>query len=107
MEIAMTRTALPNPEHVPADETILARKDHTTDPKRDAAIQFARKVIQTRGQVSDSDLKAVRDAGYTDENVTEIVALVALVALYSVTNFFNDVFDTKRDSPEVTPAASI
>ena len=103
----MARTALPKPEQVPADKTILARKDHAIDPKRDAAIQFARKVIQTRGQVSDSDLKAVRDAGYTDENVTEIVALVALVALYSVTNFFNDVFDPEKNSPTVTPAGPI
>jgi alkylhydroperoxidase family enzyme len=100
----MAKTAVPKPEQVPADKTILARKD---DPKRDAAIQFARKVIQTRGQVSDSDLKAVRDAGYTDENVTEIVALVALVALYSVTNFFSDVFDPEKNSPTVRPAGSI
>jgi alkylhydroperoxidase family enzyme len=103
----MARTVLPKREQVPADEIILARKDHATDPKRDAAIQFARKVIQTRGQVSDSDLKAVRDAGYTDANITEIVALVALVALHSVTNFFNDVFDPEKDSRAVTPAGSI
>ncbi len=69
---------------LPADEIILARKGHATDPKRDAAVQFARKVIETRGKVSEADLKAVRDAGYTDANVMEIVALVAM---YSLTNF--------------------
>ena len=69
---------------LPADEIILARKGHASDPKRDAAVQFARKVIETRGKVSDADLKAVRDAGYTDANVIEIVALVAM---YSLTNF--------------------
>jgi uncharacterized peroxidase-related enzyme len=63
---------------LPADEIILARKGHASDPKRDAALQFARKVIETRGKVSDADLKAVRDAGYTDANVMEIVALVAM-----------------------------
>ena len=63
---------------LPADEIIHARKGHASDPKRDAAIQFARKVIETRGKVSDADLKAVRDAGYTDANVMEIVALVAM-----------------------------
>jgi hypothetical protein len=34
----------------------------------------------TRGKISDADLadlKAIRDAGYTDANVMEIVALVA------------------------------
>ena len=89
---------------LPADEIILARKGHATDPKRDAALQFARKVIETRGKVSDADLKAVRDAGYTDANVMEIVALVAM---YSLTNFFNNVFDPEKDFPAVTPAGSI
>src|SRR6201991_3619516 len=51
---------------LPADEIILARKGHATDPTRDAAVQFARRVVETRGQVSDADLKAVRDVGYTD-----------------------------------------
>jgi uncharacterized peroxidase-related enzyme len=87
-----------------ADEIILARKGHATDPKRDAAVQFARKVIETRGQVSDADLKAVRDAGYTDANVSEIVALVAM---YALTNFFNNVFDPEKDFPAVPPAGSI
>ena len=56
----------------------------------------------TRGKISDADLadlKAIRDAGYTDANVMEIVALVA--------NFFNDVFDPEKDFPAVTPAGSI
>jgi len=94
-------------EHIaklPADEIILARKGHATDPKRDAAVQFAHKVIQTRGKVSDADLKAVRDAGYTDANVMEIVALVAM---YSLTNFFNNTFDPEEDFPAVMPAGSI
>jgi hypothetical protein len=36
---------------LPADEIIFARKGHATDPKPDAAIQFACKVIDTRGKV--------------------------------------------------------
>ena len=50
------------------DEIILARGGHAGDPKRDAAIRFARKVIETRGKVNDVDLKAVRNAGYTRSN---------------------------------------
>jgi uncharacterized peroxidase-related enzyme len=87
-----------------ADEIILARKGQASDAKRGAAVRFARKVIETRGKVSDADLKSVRDAGYTDANVMEIVALVAV---YSLTNFFNNVFDPERDYPAVTPAGSI
>ncbi|MEH7911813.1 peroxidase-related enzyme [Rhizobium laguerreae] len=89
---------------LPADDIILARKGHATDPKRDAAVQFARKVVETRGQVSDADLKEVRDVGYTDANIIEIIALVAI---YSLTNFFNNVFDPEKDFPLVTPAGSI
>ncbi|MCY1443368.1 putative peroxidase-related enzyme [compost metagenome] len=89
---------------LPADEIILARKGRASDPKRDAATQFARKVIEARGNVTDADVKAVRDAGYTDANVMEIVALVAM---YSLTNFFNNVFDPEKDFPAVTPAGSI
>lgn len=89
---------------LPADEIILARKGHASDPKRDAAVHFARKVIDRRGHVSDADLKGVRDAGYTDANVIEIVVLVAM---YSLTNFFNNVFDPEKDFPPVAPAGAI
>jgi len=89
---------------LPADDIILARKGHANDPKRDAALQFARKVIETRGHISDADLKAVREVGYTDANIIEIVALVAM---YSLTNFLNNVFDPEKDFPAVTPAGSI
>ncbi|MNR03066.1 hypothetical protein D3C85_1189450 [compost metagenome] len=54
--------------------------------------------------MSDADLKAVRDAGYTEPNIIEIVALVAM---YSLTNFFNNVFDPDKDFPAVAPAGSI
>jgi hypothetical protein len=32
---------------------------------------------------------------------------VALVAMYSLTNFFNNVFDPEQDFPAVPPAGSI
>jgi alkylhydroperoxidase family enzyme len=89
---------------LPADEIILARKGHASAPKRDAAVQFARKVIETRGNVSDADVTAVRDAGFTDANVMQIIALMAM---YTLTNFFNNVFDPEKDFPAVTPAGSI
>jgi nitroreductase len=53
--------------------------------KRDAAVQFARKAIETRSKVSDADLKVVHDAGYTDANVMEVVTMAPM---YSLTNFF-------------------
>ena len=32
---------------------------------------------------------------------------VALVAMYSLTNFFNNVFDPEQDFPAVTPVAAV
>jgi len=86
------------------DEIILARKGHATDAKRDAAVQFARKVIETRGNVSDADFAAVRNAGYTDANILEIVGLVAM---YALTNLVNNVSNPDKDFPVVTPAGMI
>src|SRR3546814_18818951 len=86
---------------LPANEIILARKGHANDPKRDAAGQFARKVIETRGKVSDADLKAVRDTGYTDANVLETLALVAQ---YHLTTLSTNYFDPQKAFPALTPA---
>jgi hypothetical protein len=36
-----------------------------------------------------------------------VIEIVALVAMYSLTNFFNNVFDPEKDFPAVTPAGSI
>jgi alkylhydroperoxidase family enzyme len=55
-------------------------------------------VIETRGRVSDDDLRAVQDAGYTEKQVVEIIALSAQFLL---TNFMNNVADTEIDLPEV------
>jgi uncharacterized peroxidase-related enzyme len=86
------------------NEIILARKGNAIDPKRDAAVGFARKVIEARGKVSDADIASVRDAGYSDANILEIVSLAAM---YSLTNFINNVSDPERDFPVVPSSGSI
>jgi uncharacterized peroxidase-related enzyme len=80
------------------DEVALAREGESSEPHRQAAATFARRLIETRGRVSDDDLKALKDAGYTDKQVVEIIALSAQFLL---TNFMNNVADTGIDFPEV------
>jgi uncharacterized peroxidase-related enzyme len=80
------------------EEIALNRKGASGDPKANAAVQFATKVAQERGHVSDADIKAVRDAGYTDAQLVEIVALVAE---NSFTNYLNEVARTEIDFPVV------
>lgn len=76
------------------------RNGASNDPKADAAVRFAAQVARERGHVADDDVLAVRRAGYTDAQVVEIVAHVAL---NSWTNYFNEVFQTEIDFPVVAP----
>jgi uncharacterized peroxidase-related enzyme len=76
------------------------RNGASNDPKADAAVRFAARVTRERGHVSDADVAAVKLAGYTDAQVIEIVAHVAL---NTWTNYFNEVFQTEIDFPAVAP----
>lgn len=73
----------------------LNRSGHSTDPKADAALQFAFKVATSRGHIADADLAAVRAAGYTD---AQIIELVAETAFSFITNLFNNTFETDIDA---------
>ncbi|MFJ8472386.1 carboxymuconolactone decarboxylase family protein [Kitasatospora sp. NPDC094011] len=69
-----------------------------SDPKVAAALRFARAVIRDKGFVSDADLDAVREAGYGDGEIGEIIGAVAL---NTFTNYFNSVGRTDLDFPFV------
>ncbi|MFG1905700.1 carboxymuconolactone decarboxylase family protein [Kribbella sp. NPDC048928] len=81
-----------------SDDIDLARAGSSTDPKRAAAAHFAQLVVDSRGQVSDADLAAVRDAGYSDP---EILAIVTVAVQALLTNFINNVNQTDIDIPAV------
>ena len=85
------------------DETEIAlnRAGHSGDAKADAAVVFARQVIAVRGKVSDAEISAVRLAGFTEAQVIEIVASVAINVL---TNYINNVAETDIDFPVVLAA---
>jgi uncharacterized peroxidase-related enzyme len=74
------------------------RNGHSSDPKADAAVSFARKVTIDRGAITDADFARVRAAGHSD---AEIVEIVAHVALNTLTNYINEVFGTEVDFPAV------
>jgi uncharacterized peroxidase-related enzyme len=83
---------------------IAANRDgSSTDSKADAAVRFAVKLVKTRGHVSDPDVQAVKNAGYNDAQVIEIVLHVALNTL---TNYVNEVAKTEIDFPVVTAKAA-
>ena len=80
-----------------------SREGTAVDSKTDALIHFARRVLETRGRVDDSDLGHVRDVGFDDAIIAEVVANVAL---HVFTNYFNNVAETDLDFPRA-PALKV
>ena len=83
------------------DEQILdARRGKSADPKVAAALKFTDKLVKQRAQVSDAEVKALRAASYSDGDIAEIVANVAVNMF---TNYFNISMDTAVDFPPAPP----
>lgn len=82
------------------DEAEIAanRRGGSNDPKANAAVHFAVKLVHDRGHVAEGDLLALKAAGYDDAQVIEIVLHVAL---NTWTNFINVVGGTEIDFPVV------
>jgi uncharacterized peroxidase-related enzyme len=75
----------------------------SADPKTAAALVFARAVVDAHGHVADADFAAVRDAGWSDPEIVEIVAVV----VHNIfTNYFNHIFATEIDFPVVRTRAA-
>ena len=85
------------------EESLAARAGTSEDLKTRAALEFARAVLRNKGSVTDVDLGSVRAAGFSDANIAEIVAHVALNVF---TNYFNLVAETEIDFPRVEPIAT-
>ncbi|MEM7727922.1 MAG: carboxymuconolactone decarboxylase family protein [Pseudomonadota bacterium] len=86
-----------------ADDEIEARLGgRSSDDALNSLLSFARSVVETRGFVSDDELHAVRNAGYSDEEIAETVALVVANIF---TNYFNHVAETEIDFPVVDASA--
>jgi len=77
---------------------LAAREGNSANASDDAALKFARQVIANRGQVGETDLAAVKAAGFTDGEIGEIVGAVALNIF---TNYFNEIAQTEIDFPAI------
>ena len=82
------------------DEAEIAanRAGHSHDIKADTAVRFAVKLVDARGRVGAEDLRDIRDAGYDDGQIIEIVQHVALNIW---TNYLNELAQTEIDFPVV------
>ena len=85
------------------DEIERAQRFESEDEQRAAALRFAREVVENRGHPSDESLQEAREAGYTDE---QIIEMVATVVLSTFTNYMNDTIQTEVDFPVREPIQS-
>ena len=92
-------TALGRKAGASADEMSAAQMGESSDPRTAAALRFALKLVDQRGQVADGDVLALRTAGFDDEAIVEILAHVALNLF---TNYVNVAFAVPVDFPAVS-----
>ncbi len=69
-----------------------------SDPKAEAALKFAVAVVESRGAVTDPQFARVREAGFSEGEVAEILAHVAINVF---TNYFNKAALTVVDFEKV------
>lgn len=85
------------------DALIESRRANARDSRDRAALQFARNVVRAHGEVRDQDVDHLRTLGFTDGEIAEIVANVAINLF---TNYFNHVARTEVDFPAVPVLSS-
>ena len=91
-------TALGRKAGVSAQDIAAAQQGRSSDPRTAAALKFALKIVDKRAHIGDADVAAVRAAGFSDEEIVEIIAHVAL-SLF--TNYINVALAVPVDFPAV------
>jgi len=79
-------------------EAIRARNAQADDPQARDVLTFAASVLRNRGSVTEEELAALRAAGVADSQIVEVIAHVALNIF---TNYFNTVARLDIDWPIV------
>ena len=97
-------TAIGRLYKVPDGELAAAREGRSADAKAQAALEFAREVSVRRGAVSDDDFARVRAAGWSDGEIAELVAHVALSVF---TNYFAVATRADIDWPELRAGVAL
>lgn len=77
-------------------DTIAIRRGQVDDPKLQALVTLVREQAAKVGHVQDSTWQAALDAGWSDAELTETSAVVALNLF---TNYFNHLVQTDLDLP--------
>jgi uncharacterized peroxidase-related enzyme len=78
------------------DEIRLVRQTDARDPHVKAMLYFVQAVVLQRGDITEEDFRSLRQAGFGDAQIIEIIANIALNIF---TNYFNTVAKTEVDYP--------
>jgi uncharacterized peroxidase-related enzyme len=81
------------------EQIVASREGDGGNERATAALTFAKRVLEGKGQIDEADLAAVRAAGFSDGEIAEIIAHVALNVF---TNYFNIAAQVDIDFPRVT-----
>lgn len=81
------------------EEIQSARRAAAPEGKADQMLRFTQSLVLQRGDISDEDLNALRQAGFSDAEMIEIVANIALNVF---TNYLNILSKTEVDCPAIT-----
>ncbi|PPK21077.1 alkylhydroperoxidase, partial [Klebsiella pneumoniae] len=63
----------------------------------DALVKFAQTLVTTTGTLPEADVAALRNAGFSDQQVIEIISAISAILF---TNMVNRVNDTVVDFPK-------
>jgi len=80
-------------------QILASREGDGSSTRTTAALTFAKRVLDTKGQIGEADLAAVRGAGFSEGEIAEIIAQVVLNVF---TNYFNIATDVDIDFPKVS-----
>lgn len=86
-----------------ADQIADARRGQSVNSADEALLQLASQLVAERGHVTDAELSKVREHGFDDAAIAEVIANVALNLF---TNYFNHVADPDVDFPAAEKMAA-
>jgi uncharacterized peroxidase-related enzyme len=79
-------------------EMLANRVGHSSDAKAEAALTFARALVEHAGQLSKAEFDAVRAAGHSDG---EIIEIITHVAMNIFTNLLGKATQVEIDFPKI------
>lgn len=98
------RTAMAKASGCTEEEIVDARRGVSTDRRLDAALQFAKELVEKRGWVTDGEFRHLRDVGYDNREITEVIANVGL---FIFGDYLTQVAETEVDFPEVVELVGV